>query len=57
MLGGLSDFRRLVVSRVVGTGLIIVGGDWVSDLVGSFGGLWVGLSCGEGRGYLGSLGW
>ena len=46
MLGGLCDFRRLVVSRVVGTGLIIAGGDCVSGLEGSFRGLRVKLSCG-----------
>ena len=37
MLGGLCGFGRLVVSRVVGTGLIIAGGDCVSGLEGSFG--------------------
>ena len=55
--GGLCDFRRLVVSRVVGTGLNIAGGDCVSGLEGSFGGLRVVLSCGVGRGHLGVLGW
>ena len=46
-----------MVSRVVGTGLIIAGGDCVSGSEGSFGGLQVGLSCGMGRGHLGALGW
>ena len=41
VLGGLCDFGRLVVSRVVGTGLIIAGG----------------LSCGVGPPPLGALGW
>ena len=57
MLRGLCGFRRLVVSRVMGTGLIIAGGDCVSGLEGSFGGLRVELSCGVGRGHLGALGW
>ena len=41
-----------MVSRVVGTGLIIVGGDYVSGLEGSYRGLRVGLSCGVGPGHL-----
>ena len=57
MRGGLYGFGRLVVSRVVETGLIIAGGDCVSGLEGSFGGLRVGLSCGVGRDHLGVLGW
>ena len=39
MLGGLCGFGRLVVSRVMGTGLIIAGGDCVSGLEWQFWGL------------------